>query len=257
MSNAFYIDTPANFSFQHTAQSHGWYDLRPFSFDEATGILRHVFKAGGGPVGYSVVDAGGRLRVGFDGNATRNEVLAAVTHILRLDDDLSGFYGLASEDGRLKWAAEHGAGRMLRSPTVWEDLVKTICTTNCSWGLTRKMVENLVEDLGEEAPGFGRAFPTPAAMAGVPVEFYRDTARAGYRSPYFVELAESVASGAVDPESWLHSELPTPDLKKEIKKVKGVGDYAAENLLKLLGRYDGLSLDSWLRAGFYKTHNGG
>ena len=31
-------------------------------------------------------------------------------------------------------------------------------------------------------------------------------------------------------------------MKKEIKKIKGVGDYAAENLLKLLGRYDGLAL---------------
>jgi 3-methyladenine DNA glycosylase/8-oxoguanine DNA glycosylase len=46
-------------------------------------------------------------------------------------------------------------------------------------------------------------------------------------------------------------------LKKELKKVKGVGDYAAENLLKLLGRYDGLALDSWLRGQFYKTHNKG
>ncbi|MBP7416089.1 MAG: hypothetical protein KA831_05510, partial [Pyrinomonadaceae bacterium] len=45
--------------------------------------------------------------------------------------------------------------------------------------------------------------------------------------------------------------------KKEMKKVKGVGDYAAENLLKLVGRYDGLALDSWLRAGFYKKHNKG
>jgi len=55
----------------------------------------------------------------------------------------------------------------------------------------------------------------------------------------------------------MHSELSTDELKKELKKVKGVGDYAAENMLKLLGRYDGLALDSWLRAQFYKTHNRG
>ena len=40
-----------------------------------------------------------------------------------------------------------------------------------------------------------------------------------------------------------------------MKRVKGVGDYAADNLLKLLGRYDGLALDSWLSSGFYKKHN--
>ena len=52
------------------------------------------------------------------------------------------------------------------------------------------------------------------------------------------------------------SELPTAELKKEMKSVKGVGDYAAENLLKLVGRYDGLALDSFLRGEFYKKHNG-
>ena len=40
-----------------------------------------------------------------------------------------------------------------------------------------------------------------------------------------------------------------------MKKVKGVGDYAAENLLKLVGRYDGLALDSWVRAKFTRTRN--
>jgi N-glycosylase/DNA lyase len=93
-------------------------------------------------------------------------------------------------------------------------------------------------------------------MASVPEDFYRNEIRAGYRSPYFAELAEKVAGGKLDPEAWLASDLPTRELKKEMKRVKGVGDYAAENLLKLVGRYDGLALDSFLRAEFYKKHNG-
>jgi len=51
--------------------------------------------------------------------------------------------------------------------------------------------------------------------------------------------------------------LPTAELTKEIKGVKGVGPYAAENLLKLLGRYDGLALDSWTRAKFFQVRNKG
>ena len=39
--------------------------------------------------------------------------------------------------------------------------------------------------------------------------------------------------------------------------MKGVGPYAAENMLKLVGRYDGLALDSWVRAKFASTRNGG
>ncbi len=48
---------------------------------------------------------------------------------------------------------------MLRSPTVFEDLVKMICTTNCSWALTVKMVTGLVENLGRETDDGRRSFP--------------------------------------------------------------------------------------------------
>jgi 3-methyladenine DNA glycosylase/8-oxoguanine DNA glycosylase len=66
-----------------------------------------------------------------------------------------------------------------------------------------------------------------------------------------------VASGELDVESWFQSPLPTPELIKEMRGVKGVGPYAAENLLKLLGRYDGLALDSWTRARFFSIRNNG
>jgi len=167
-----------------------------------------------------------------------------------LDDDLDEFYTSIAADERMGWMAHHRAGRLVRSPTVWEDLVKTMCTTNCSWGLTKSMVRNLVDKVGTK-----QAFPTAEAMASMDEAFYREEIRAGYRSPYFVELAQKVAAGELDPQSWLATDLPTLDLKKEMKKVKGVGDYAAENLLKLVGRYDGLALDSFLRGQFYKTHN--
>ena len=149
---------------------------------------------------------------------------------------------------------------MLRSPTVFEDLVKTICTTNCSWALTVKMVTGLVENLGCESDnvkGGRRSFPTAKTMAAMPLKFFVDEVRAGYRAPYLKELADRVASGELDVEEWLTSPLSTAELTKEIKGVKGVGNYAAENLLKLLGRYDGLALDSWTRARFFQIRNSG
>jgi N-glycosylase/DNA lyase len=177
--------------------------------------------------------------------------------MLRLDDDMVSFYEMIATDSDFKWIASAGAGRMLRSPTVFEDLVKTICTTNCSWALTDKMVNAMVDALGRASNDGRRAFPSPEAMAAMPEKFYRDEVRAGYRAPYFVELAGRVAAGELDVESWLTSELPTKELQREMKRVKGVGDYAAENLLKLIGRYDGLALDSWVRAKFARTRNRG
>jgi 3-methyladenine DNA glycosylase/8-oxoguanine DNA glycosylase len=79
--------------------------------------------------------------------------------------------------------------------------------------------------------------------------------RAGYRAPYFRELADRVAAREIDVESWLTTDKPTDLLKREMKRIKGVGDYAAENMLKLIGRYEGLALDSWVRAKFSRMHN--
>jgi 3-methyladenine DNA glycosylase/8-oxoguanine DNA glycosylase len=254
MPKEFFIETPANFSFFHTIYSHGWSDLKPFEVDEANDTLKYVFLDGGKPIDAIFVGSPQGINVKLS-RSIRNttKLTKAIRHVLRLDDHFDDFYGRLDEKSGLLWAAEVRAGRLLRSPTVWEDLVKTMCTTNCSWGLTKNMVGNLVQKLGQH----GTVFPTVEAMASVDEKFYREEIKAGYRSPYFVELAAVVADGLIDPEAWLVSALPTPELKKQIKSVKGIGDYAAENLLKLLGRYDGLALDSWLRAQFYKEHNRG
>jgi N-glycosylase/DNA lyase len=177
--------------------------------------------------------------------------------MLRLDDNLDDFYQLVDNDREFDWIRNQGAGRLLRSPTVFEDLVKMICTTNCSWALTQKMVTGLVENLGRQSDDGQRAFPTPEAMALMPLKFYADEVRAGYRAPYFKELAERVASGDLNVEAWLKSSQPTEELMKEMRGVKGVGPYAAENVLKLIGRYDGLALDSWTRAKFFTVRNNG
>ena len=177
--------------------------------------------------------------------------------MFRLDDDLREFYQTLTVDPEFAWVASEGAGRLLRSPTVFEDLVKTICTTNCSWALTKKMVSGLVSKLGRESGDGRKSFPTAAAMAEESEKFYRDQIRSGYRAPYLAELAQRVASGSLNVEAWLTTELPLNDLIKEMKSVKGVGNYAAENLLKLIGRYDGLALDSWTRAQFARLRNHG
>ena len=235
----------------------------PFEIDKENWRLSYVFANPyfENPVAAQISEAEGKIKIEIAGGKinrkTEEVIVRDARHILRLDDDLNDFYNLIKVEKPLAWIAKDKAGRLLRSPTVFEDLIKTVCTTNCSWALTKKMVANLVEKLGDPAKNGKHAFPTAERMASVSAEFYKDEIRAGYRASYFAELAETVASGKINPETWLTSDLPTAELKKEMKQIKGVGDYAAENLLKLVGRYDGLALDSWLRAQFYKKHNGG
>lgn len=146
---------------------------------------------------------------------------------------------------------------MLRSPTVFEDVVKMICTTNCTWALTKIMVTNLVTHLGKGPGKTLQAFPTPEAMAGSSEKYFRKEIKTGYRSPYLIELAKRVASKELDLESWRHSDLPTEELFKQMRGVKGIGPYAAGNIMKLIGRYDYLGLDSWVRAKYYELHRKG
>jgi len=187
--------------------------------------------------------------------AVATAVMAQVRHVLSLDLDLSAFYAVAANDPDLKWVLM-GAGRMVRSPTVFEDVVKTICTTNTSWGGTTRMVNALVEHLGEKAPGapaagpYGRAFPTAAAMAAARPHFYKKVAGAGYRGPYLKALSIAVARGQVDLEALAgasRDDLPDDEVAAQLQALPGVGPYAAAHIMLMLGRYDRLILDSWTR----------
>jgi N-glycosylase/DNA lyase len=145
----------------------------------------------------------------------------------------------------------------LRAPTVFEDVVKMICTTNCTWALTRTMVTRLVQRFGEPFGDGRSSFPAPAAVAGATERQLRRECTTGYRSPYLLELAKNVASGRLAIEEWRTSDLPTVELFQIIRTIKGVGPYAAGNILKLLGRYDYLGLDSWVRSRYAELHAGG
>jgi N-glycosylase/DNA lyase len=255
------IRTPSDFSFRRTIVSHGWYGLQPFRIDQNRWELSRVLDLkNGSPV--TVVMRGTKRAVQVSvsrnvGKQAATQIVNDVRHMLRLDDDLGVFYDSIADDPEFGWIRTQGAGRLLRSPTVFEDLVKMMCTTNCSWALTVKMVTGLVENLGRESDNGQRSFPTPEAMALMPLKFFSDEVRAGYRAPYLKELADRVSSGQLNVEAWLNSALPTDELMKEMRSVKGVGPYAAENVLKLIGRYDGLALDSWTRAKFFAVRNNG
>ena len=255
------VPTPRNFSFRRTVLSHGWCVLPPFEFDRENWTLTRVIDfERANPVTVTISGTKGGLDVKTSrpvAPRASEKIVRDVRHMFRLDDDMNSFYETVSDESDFSWIAAEGAGRLLRSPTVFEDLVKMMCTTNCSWALTEKMVAGLVNELGRETDDGRKSFPTAAVMAKKNEKFYRDKIRAGYRAPYLAELARRVASGELEVESWLTLDLPHDQFMKELKRVKGVGNYAAENLLRLLGRYDGLALDSWTRAQFAKARNHG
>jgi 3-methyladenine DNA glycosylase/8-oxoguanine DNA glycosylase len=258
----FSIGLPPSFRFRSVVLSHGWADLPPFSFDHRTESLRRPLLIGGRKIVHAEFSQKGRSLVVKTGAATspapadRRELTVVARAIFRIDQDMRPFYTAAGSHREFAWIRKLGAGRLLRAPSVFEDTVKMICTTNCSWALTKILTRNLCEELGR-GPAGARTFPTPRAMASVTEKFYRTTIRAGYRSPYLLELAERVAGGDLDIERWRDPRVSPDAVRKEIAGVKGVGPYAAGNILKLIGRYDELGIDSWCRKQFADMHRRG
>jgi 3-methyladenine DNA glycosylase/8-oxoguanine DNA glycosylase len=248
-----------------TIVSHGVADLPPGAVDEDARAYETTVPLAGARARTIRIRPGGRRRALVDvlgprlSEAGRKRVEHAVRTLLNLDEDLSGFYEVAASDPELSWAAA-GAGRMLRSASVFEDVVKTICTTNCAWSATVRMTRALVDSLGEEsAGGRGRAFPTPPAMAEAPESFYREVVRAGYRGSYLRSLAEGVAGGAIELEGLRKAapeDLSDDEVAAQLVALPGVGPYAAAHVMMLLGRHSRLILDSWTRPKYARMNGG-
>ena len=238
------------FNFLSVVNSHGWRQLAPFSYDETRDILGYILRLSNG----HVVEL--KIREGTDGvivetekldKTERKEVADKVTWMFGLDMDFARFYRSSRGEPKLRRAKKLALGRVLRSPTLFEDVIKTILTTNTLWTATKNMTLKLVNELGEPLQDniTRKAFPTPEAIAASSPEFLREKIRVGYRASAIHQLAVRIALGTFDLESLKTSDLPTLELRKELLKISGVGPYAAANLLLILGRSDFIPIDSW------------
>lgn len=238
--------------FRRLLASHGVAALAPNRIDEERWRFETTIELGGRPHTLRVTQSEPQIAqvealTDLRSVRGRERALEILRHLFRLEEDLSGFYERAEKDRGLAWVTA-GAGRMLRSATVFEDVVKTICTTNCSWSATIRMTDAIVSELGATAADGRHSFPHPAAMAEAPAAFYADTARAGYRGAYLRKLATDVAEGRVDLEALSDPALPDEEVEQRLLALPGVGPYAAAHImLTSVGRYARLVLDSWTR----------
>jgi len=248
------------FNFLSVVNSHGWRQLAPFSYDENSKTLCYILRlASGRVIELRLHDAGEGVLVETEklDRSERKEAADKVTWMFGLDMDFSPFYSASRLEPKLRGAKKRALGRVLRSPTLFEDVIKTILTTNTLWGATKNMTSKLVNELGavlsvgsgSSRPAGGtpvnKAFPTPDAIAASSPDFLKEKIRVGYRAPAIHELAVRVALGAFDLEALKTSILPTLELRKELLTINGVGPYAAANLLLILGRSDFIPIDSW------------
>ena len=163
----FSIPARLPFRFLSVVHSHGWVQLAPFSFDEETATLSYIDRLSNGRVlEYQITeqDNGITVKTGKLTKSEQKEVSERVTWMLGLDMDFSAFYAASKREPKLLQARKMARGRVLRSPTLFEDVVKTILTTNTLWSATIRMNQNLINQYGPSLDDDSekRAFPSPA-----------------------------------------------------------------------------------------------
>jgi len=234
------LPVPRGVELHRAVASYGYFVLAPNRWEPASQTLMRVLKTQNRePFTVQVRQrstAPHPLIIETSQTLSRDEqarVKAAISRMLRLDEDFSLWHQVWPKD-----AKRRRFDRMFRSPSLWEDMVKTITGCNVAWRNTMTMNRRLCDCFGEGG------FPSPQQIASVSAETVQGKARVGYRAPWIVDLAHQFCDGSFDP-AWYESPDRTSDeLFKSLKKLKGFGAYAAANVCMLLGHYDRLAIDT-------------
>ena len=245
MATTLSIPTPADYDLARDVCSYGYFLLEPNRWDPAARTLTRGLRLDTGPAGVRIAQQrGGALRARFDRRLDRAEQRDARAQIVRMlaldtgEDEVRAFHRVDP-----RWRTS-GRARLFRSPTLFEDVVKTVTSCNVSWPSTITMNRRLCEVCGAKSPSGVPVFPGPEKLARTKASTLRARCRVGYRDARIVALAKMFRTGAVD-GAWL-ADPGTPDdaVFAFLVSLPGIGPYAAGNVMQLLGRYSRLALDT-------------
>ena len=176
-------------------------------------------------------------------------IRSQVRRMLRLEEDFSEFHRACGEDPVLGFVARTHCGGMLRAPSPFEDAVKTICTTNCNWGCTKRMCECLCK-IREGA------FPGPKDLLMFSPRTLSAVAPVGYRAKTILTTAEEFAEGRLDLDTWA-AKGEFNRIRKALGQINGMGSYCVNHILVLLGAYSDIPVDSDVLKYLRKQHFAG
>lgn len=265
------INVPKRFSLKATVLSHGWHECTPMNWSEGGRCFQTIERDGERVYRVSVVENGRsrrapKISVTVDGGDLDGGELKQTRDRLRvtlgLDRDLSEFYELCAEHPRLAAIPRIGGGRLIRSASMAENIIKALCATNVNWTQAVKMI-NRIAQLGPHVPHFRNltAWPSPCEILRAGERYLNEVCRLGYRTDSILAFCRAVCDGRFDPES-LDAMASDPavgsdELLALLRSIHGIGPSSAHYLLGFLGRHDRLSIDSATVAHVAQMHTNG
>lgn len=268
-SRTTHILIPKPFSLKATALSHGWHECSPMSWCEAGECLQVIERIGNMPVRLSMIQGTSNrshVRVGLhvEAAALRPTDVSLMRRraavILRRDLDLREFHALACSLPKLMPITRMGAGRILRTTSMTESIIKTQCAANVNWTQAVKMI-NRIGQLGPCLAEFRslNAWPTPREILAAGEDYLQNVARVGYRAKFILEFCRSVTDGSFDADALdeFAATHPTDDVFAHLLTINGIGPAGASFLLSLLGHFGRMSIDSWTLTYVGRTYMNG
>lgn len=234
----FQIKAPGDYLLHRDVCSYGYFLLAPNVWDPSRRVMGRPLELSGGIANLVISQPGGKgkaLVIHADRAISKRERAEAeplLSRMLRLHDpEVAEFHKL---DPRWK---RSGRGRLFRSPTFFEDLIKTVTSCNVTWPSTVTMNRRLCEVVNP-------AFPSPVQLARRRPASLRARCGVGYRDVRLVQLAKMHVAGEID-QQWFEDPANDDDtVYKALLELPGVGPYAAGNLMQLLGRFSRLAIDT-------------
>lgn len=304
-ARSFSVEVPKDYVLPRDVCSYGYFLLAPHHWSVEGRSLRTTLDLAGAEVMYRAPQAsvktpavtvmitqkndaaaGAELAVSPDRALAKEEreiVRGMLARMLRLDEPAETIAEFHGRDPR--WAGKRkgraggggggqvtvdwrmGRGRLFRSPTFFEDVIKTVTSCNVTWPSTIIMNTRLSEIAGAKSVSGFSAFPTPERLAKTRATTLRAQCSVGYRDERIVELSRMFAGGRraiarfqagdtraevkegdINPLFFETTEgeggADDETLFELLQEWPGIGPYAAANILQLLGRYSRLPLDT-------------
>jgi len=235
-----------NFSLRKTVLSHGWINLPPYRYNYENNILVRTEFISNNMVELFISQRDNCVKVKVKSevkldNFTKNEIKAKVQNILQLNIDLNEFCALTKNKSKNVFRyLNAGGGRFLTGISLFEDVVKTLLTTNTTWNQTVNMTENFICQFNriKYQASMICGFPTYCEFRRIKPKTIVKNLRFGYRNEYL----ENIINKFLEMDGFVNDDKITTI--NELKKVKGIGKYSIAHIKCLMGIFDEIPIDS-------------
>jgi N-glycosylase/DNA lyase len=233
------------FDYEKFIYFHGWIFLSPFSLFEDKSIGAYLRLKNGKNIKVKIQRSEGRvyttLIVSTEedrhiGERDREVLREQVSRMFCLDQDFTVFYEMCKDEPALSFVYKNNCRGMLRSPNTFEDVIKTICTTNCDWRNTKNMCLTLCSLDGGN-------FPTSKEILRYNDKKLSEMIPVGYRSRTILEVSRLWEDGKINVDKWV-KEKDYEKIRRVLSNVWGIGDYCLNHILVLMGDYSFIPVDS-------------